>query len=157
MNKFIKKPYLWFNMKKILLITFTALFFSCGSPTKVFENTHFENIYKAQNSEKSVSGYEVLNSNEEYLAFIEKMKLDQVEDVHLFEPDFENNSVLVVYMGQKSSGGYEIEVENLYWVESVLHVKTKKINPKKGEMSTMALTSPYCLTIIPKVKTIVLE
>ncbi|SHJ24553.1 protease complex subunit PrcB family protein [Flavobacterium haoranii] len=144
-------------MKKILLISFSSLLFSCGSPTKVFENTQFDNIYKAQNSGKSNSGFEVLDSNEEYLAFVEKMKLDQVEDVHLFEPDFENNSVIAVFMGQKSSGGYEIEVESLYWVDSVLHVKTKKINPKKGEMSTMALTSPYCLTIIPKAKTIVLE
>ena len=65
------------------------------------------------------------------------------------------NNILVSYLGERNTGGYSIEVESLYWKEKVLYVKTREIKPGKGEMVTMAITKPYCISLIPKTKKIV--
>ena len=141
-------------MKKIIVLV-SLFLLSCNSSKKVNNETSFENIYKSEIGGKTQFGFEIVDSNEGYLELINRLNLNDLEDEKLLEPNFEENNILVSYLGERNTGGYSIEVESLYWKEKVLYVKTREIKPGKGEMVTMAITKPYCISLIPKTKKIV--
>ncbi|MBI5065915.1 protease complex subunit PrcB family protein [Candidatus Woesearchaeota archaeon] len=57
--------------------------------------------------------------------------------------DFSTEMVLAVYMGAKSSGGYNITIEKIVETEERLEILVKEVNRKPGMMTTMAITKPY--------------
>lgn len=65
--------------------------------------------------------------------------------------DFSQQSVLAVYMGEKKSGGYAIEITGVELSDGTLKVTVKETRPGPGTMVTMALTQPYHMVRIPKV------
>jgi len=66
--------------------------------------------------------------------------------------DFSKESVLVVYMGEKNSGGYSIEVTGVQKENGKLAVSVRQTSPGPGTMTTMALTQPFHMVRIPKVQ-----
>lgn len=66
--------------------------------------------------------------------------------------DFSKESVLVVYMGEKTSGGYSIEVTGVQKENGRLAVSVRQTSPGPGTMTTMALTQPFHMVRIPKVQ-----
>lgn len=65
--------------------------------------------------------------------------------------DFSQHSVLAVYMGEKRSGGYAIEVTGVEVAGGKLKVTVRQTSPGPGAMVTQALTQPYHMVRIPKV------
>jgi hypothetical protein len=64
--------------------------------------------------------------------------------------DFSKQTVAVLFMGQKSSGGYSIGIEN---IKDNGQSVTISINKKSPEgMATMALSQPYCIVSISTTK-----
>lgn len=59
--------------------------------------------------------------------------------------NFASETVIGVYLGMKSSGGYGIEVSKIIDTGKEYQVYIKEISPQKGAMSTMALTQPFHL------------
>ncbi len=59
--------------------------------------------------------------------------------------NFANETVVGVYLGMKSSGGYGIEVSKIIDTGKEYQVYIKETAPAKGMMSTMALTQPFHL------------
>lgn len=57
--------------------------------------------------------------------------------------NFERETVAATFAGMKSNGGYSIEIQNIVDAGSAIHVFSKSIEPKKGQMNTMALTQPF--------------
>jgi len=66
------------------------------------------------------------------------------------EVNFDTRSVIVVYQGRKTSGGYSIAVERLRRVGMNLIVSAKEQSPKPGDITTDALTSPFVVVSIPR-------
>lgn len=66
--------------------------------------------------------------------------------------DFSSQMILAVFMGEQRSGGYGINIDNIYKKDDDLFVKIveKKPDPKGGV--TLALTHPYHIVVIPKIK-----
>ena len=62
-----------------------------------------------------------------------------------------------MYQGQQTSGGYQIDIESLKNENKTIIVKKKQIVPKKGEMTTTVITSPYCIALIPKGNKLIIE
>ncbi len=63
--------------------------------------------------------------------------------------NFEKETVLVLFLGEKSSGGYSISVEQILDENEKVTVKYKVTLPKLGEMVTTVMTQPYCIIKIP--------
>ncbi len=59
--------------------------------------------------------------------------------------DFTNEMVLGVYLGQRSSGGYSIEITKLVKKTDCLEAHVTEGTPNRNMMVTMALTQPYHL------------
>jgi uncharacterized protein (DUF885 family) len=66
------------------------------------------------------------------------------------EVNFDTRAVIVVYQGQKNTGGYSIAVSEIRRVGTSLIVKTAERTPQPGEITTDALTSPFVAVSIPR-------
>jgi hypothetical protein len=132
---------------------------SCSSNIIPKENidTAYSVIYKSEMGGNEKNGFILLQNNESYIQFIESLKLDETEYAKFLEVDFKKKDVLVLYQGQQTSGGYEIDIESLKNENHTIIVKKKEITPKKGEMTTSVITSPYCIALIPKGKKLIIE
>ena len=131
------------------------LLISCSTtPKSVVLNTSFSTIYKNYNGASTDTNYLHITNNEDYIKFIETLKIDESEFNKLIIINFKENDVVVLNQGQKTSGGYAIDVAQINWENETLLIKKLETFPMKGEMVTMVLTSPYCITIIPKTKNI---
>jgi hypothetical protein len=130
------------------------LLLSCTTPKPVVLNTSFSTIYKNSNGGAEYAGYLHITNNEDYIKFIETLKIDESEYNKLVTINFKENDVIVLNQGQKASGGYAIDVAQINWENETLLIKKLEILPTKGEMVIMLMTSPYCITIIPKAKNI---
>jgi hypothetical protein len=130
------------------------LLLSCTTPKPVVLNTSFSTIYKNSNGGAENAGYLHITNNEDYIKFIETLKIDESEFNKLVTINFKENDVVVLNQGQKASGGYAIDVAQINWENETLLIKKLETFPTKDEMVTMVLTSPYCITIIPKTKSI---
>lgn len=154
MNKFIIKQFNQ-NMIKVLPILFIILS-SCTTPKEIVTQPSFYTIYKNTNGGTDKSGYLHITTNEAYIKLIEALKIDESEYNKLVSVNFNTNDVVVVYQGQKNTGGYSIDVSAIHLENELLMVKTIEIIPETGKPVAMVMTSPYCITIIPKVKSITL-
>lgn len=139
-------------MKQIIIIfSFLTTIFSCSSKMNMSRDNSFENIYQSSTSGKSKLGYDLIQTNEAYLSLIERLNLEQVENEDLINVDFEDKNVIVIYLGEKNTGGYSIKIEELVWKQNLLLIKTEQIKPKKEDMVTMVITQSYCIATIPKI------
>jgi uncharacterized protein (DUF885 family) len=66
------------------------------------------------------------------------------------EVNFSSRACLVVYQGQKSSGGYSIEVAEIRRDGTVLAVEVKERRPAFGDVTTQVITSPFVVVSIPR-------
>lgn len=153
MNKFIIKQ---FNQNMIKILPLLIILSSCTTPKGIVTQPTFSTIYKNTNGGTDKAGYLHITSNEAYIKLIETLKIDESEYNKLVSVNFNTNDVVVVYQGQKNSGGYSIDVAEIHWENELLMVKTIETIPETGKPVTMAITNPYCITMIPKVKAITL-
>ena len=140
----------------IKILPLLVLIMSCSAPKEVMDNS-FSVIYKSEMGGAEKSGHLLIQDNETYIQFIESLKLDESEYAKFLAVDFKKKNVLVLYQGQKNSGGYEIDIESLSNSKESIVVKKKETGPKKGEMATTVITSPYCIALIPKGDKIIIE
>ncbi|OYQ33117.1 hypothetical protein CHU92_13320 [Flavobacterium cyanobacteriorum] len=62
--------------------------------------------------------------------------------------DFNKHTVVILFMGQKSTGGFSIGIESVRQNGDTAEVVIKETRPRGAV--TMALTQPYCIALIPK-------
>ena len=64
--------------------------------------------------------------------------------------DFEKEMVIAVFMGERSSGGYSIEIIKIIRTEKEIVVEVEEKEPPSESLRTMALTQPYHIVVIKK-------
>ncbi len=64
--------------------------------------------------------------------------------------NFEKQSVLAVFMGEKNSGGYSIQITQVKDAGAVTEVIVSRISPGARDVLTAVLTQPYDMLIIEK-------
>ena len=152
MNKFIIKQ---FNQKMTkFLPVFMVFLCSCTSQKSAIKSESFATIYKNQYGTTENASYIHLTNNEDYIQFIETLHLEDFEFTNLTKVDFKENDIVVLHQGRKNTGGYQIDVASISWENDTLLIQKLETLPKNGEPVTMALTAPYCITVIPKAKNI---
>jgi hypothetical protein len=140
----------------IKIISFLFLLTSCVSPKLVSDNS-FSIIHKSAIGGSENPGHLLIQNNETYIQFIESLKLDESEYANFLKVDFKNKNVLVLYQGQKNTGGYAIDIESVSNNDTTIVVKKREIGPKKGEITTTVITTPYCIALIPKGNKLIIE
>ncbi|MCK6607584.1 protease stability complex PrcB-like protein [Flavobacterium aquaticum] len=142
----------------IKFLPFLLLMLSCSSnaPKEVLDTT-YTIIFKSEMGGSEKAGHLLIQDNETYIQFIESLKLDESQYANFLKVDFKKKNVLVLYQGQKNSGGYTIDIESVSNNDNTIVVKKSEIGPKKGEMATTVMTAPYCVALIPKGNKLIIE
>ncbi len=138
-------------MKKLaLFILFALVIISCksqrgadGSPGMKGEQ-NFAILKEAEYGGRETESHEVIRSQQELDALFKELGHNRMS------VDFSAYNVVAVFMGQKSTGGYKITIENVSVKGSTAQVLTKTTVPEPDGMVSMALTQPYCIAYIPK-------
>ncbi len=66
--------------------------------------------------------------------------------------DFSKYMVLAVFMGQKATGGYSIEINKVLQKGNTLEVRVQEYSPTAGCVTSMATTQPYHVAKVEKIK-----
>lgn len=151
MNTF-KKIYLLFNL--------TFLFLSCKPKqivVPIVNEDIYEVVYKSQTGGNKEKSNVIITNYEEFNGLISKLNIDESEFENLLEIDLEKNQLLVCFLGEKTTGGYDIEIEDVVFTPTTSEVILKEIVPEKNAMVTSVLTSPYLFVILPKNKSIIVK
>jgi sporulation protein YlmC with PRC-barrel domain len=61
----------------------------------------------------------------------------------------ENTNILVISSGEKTTGGYGIDVESVKEVGGIVEVVVKETSPEKGSVVTEVLTYPFIILKMP--------
>lgn len=147
------------NLKKIIsLLSLSILFMSCKAKQPVVdENDVFAVVYKSQIGGKKEKSNLIIKNYEDFNALISELNIDEEEFEKLLSIDLEKHDLLVCFLGEKNTGGYDIDVDEVKFSPTSSEVILKEIVPEKNAMVTMSFTTPYMFVTLPKNKTIIVK
>lgn len=92
----------------------------------------------------------LINDNEKFKELMNEhyKNLDQMPRIPVV--DFTKNSIIAVFIGQKSNGGYLAAVDSITEGSSSLTVYVSEIAPGKDCIVTQSTTKPFTIVKIPK-------
>lgn len=136
-------------MKKILILFSVLLILSCSS-SKSSKKVTYQTLIDSSYNGKTHESYEVIDNHIDLNKTYKLIKDELVPNI-----DFARARVVVLYMGQKNTGGYGIGIEDVKEVDNKVIVKIKKTYP--DGMATMVITEPFVIAKINTTKKIEFE
>ena len=131
-------------MRFIILSAF--ILFSCGSANEQGnDNIPFDILLQRSIGGKTTQDIVIINDNNALRDVYALVNRYQSPGFDLPEIDFSKYMAIAFFMGEKSTGGYQIIVDSIVGTKDQVVVYYKEIGPKLGEMVTMAFTQPYSI------------
>ena len=112
--------------------------------------SHFEHLKSGTQGGRERASNEVITSQSELDGLYNELKWGEAPMV-----DFAQKNVVALFMGQKSSGGYKIGIENLSVQGNKATVRISRTSPEG--MATSVMTQPYFVAAINKTDKVVFE
>ncbi len=115
------------------------------------------NVEKAIEVEQEWKGYHcaytiasklVIKTEDRWKEIWEKVHLLRLPKPELPKIDFEKEMVVAVFMGERSSGGYEIEIRKIIKTEKEIVVEVEEKEPSPESLQSMALIQPYHIVVV---------
>ncbi len=147
------------NLKKIIsLLSLSILFMSCKPIQPIAdENDVYQVVYKSQIGGKKEKSNLIIKNYEDFNTLISELNIGEEEFEKLLSIDLEKHDLLVCFLGEKATGGYDIDVEKVKFSPNSSEVILKEILPEKNAMVTTVLTAPYMFVTLPKNKAILIK
>lgn len=140
----------------VVILCFSGFFQFCKTQKVVDVNDVYSVVYKNQNGGKKEKSTVIITNYEEFNSLISSLLIDEEEYGKLLAIDLEKHNLVVSFMGEKMTGGYDIDVNEVNFFPTKVEISFKEIVPEKNAMVTMALTSPYLFVAVPKNKEIII-
>jgi hypothetical protein len=123
----------------------------------VDENDVYEVVYRSQIGGKKEKSNLIIKNYEDFNTLISELNIGEEEFEKLLSIDLEKHDLLVCFLGEKTTGGYDIDVDNVKFSPNSSEVILKEIVPEKNAMVTMSFTSPFMFVTLPKNKAIIIK
>ncbi len=141
-------------MRKTYLLPVVILIFACNSMQKTTttqseKSALFTTLYNSDYNGRNETVNLIIQHQEDLNALFKAVESEERPTV-----DFATNQVIVLFLGQKNSGGYSISIDRVEEEAGKLNVYKKVETPKAGENVTMALTNPLVIAVIHSKKEI---
>jgi len=140
------------NITKPIILVTTLMLFGCKhldeEPT-----TDFKSLYKSHQCSTTEPTAQILTNEKGkqlYHQEISHLNKRQLGANRTPTDIGSNESVFIIAMGQKSSGGYNVSVKNINASKDTLLVEVEWLTPPQDAMTSSALTSPCEIVSIPK-------
>lgn len=145
--------------KMIPLFSICILFLSCKPAQQVVvkEKDHYEVVFKSQIGGKKEKSTQVIKNYEDFNALITALNIGEESFGKLLAIDLEKHDLVACFLGEKNTGGYDIEIADVLFTDTTAQIILKEITPEKKELVTDAFTSPYLFVLVPKNKTILVN
>lgn len=142
-------------MKKIVLSLVALALVSCGATsTKNSEkNSLYEVLTQQSNGGASIRFFEILSEPDQ----IAMLQNDENLKNKINPNDIQNSNFLVLNMGEKTTGGYSIDINTVIETDKNIVVTIKETSPEPGSMVTQAFTNPFCVVKINSKKDIIFQ
>jgi hypothetical protein len=137
----------------VLSIGVLAALYSCGSTKSTGNTKLYEVLTQQPDGGGNIHFFEILSEPNE----IAMLQNDENLKKKITSEDVKRSNFLILNMGEKSSGGYSISVENVEETADKIIVTVKETEPKSGEMVTQNITYPYCIVKINSKKEITIK
>lgn len=85
----------------------------------------------------------IVSDDKQWATLWAKVHSNQSPVPNMQAVNFNKEQVLAVFMGQKNSGGYGIEIKRVIDTGKKIVVVVEEITPPEGAIVTMALTQPF--------------
>jgi len=92
----------------------------------------------------------VIRSRDAWAAVWGRHTRAQVQPPSAPPVDFSRDMVVGIFMGQRGTGGYEIEITRVERADSQLRVYQRSRDPEPGAMVIQMLTQPYHVIKLPR-------
>jgi hypothetical protein len=142
---------------KTIFIIFSLLIMMLGASCKIMKNKSsqgeiiaFSELKSGQYSAIEEKQFVVLNEPEEYAEFWNKVYSIYHPIPEIPEIDFQNYTLVGVFIGTLSTGGYSVEIIEIIETRGEVFVHYKINQPGANDYVTMALSQPYQMVLIPK-------
>lgn len=89
--------------------------------------------------------YELITNQRQLTSVWAQAHASQLQPPAAPRVDFQRETVVAIFMGQQSSGGYGVEVESVTQEGGDLYVDARFTEPAAGAITSQALTSPWTI------------
>ena len=137
-------------MKKVVLIVGVLLMVACSSTKSKDTGALYKVLVASEYGCGSFQFYEIITEQKEF-----NMLLGDDELKKLVKPnDITTSNFILLNMGEKTTGGYSIEVVKVEELPDKIVVTVKENKPATGDNVTDAITNPYAVVKINSKKPI---
>lgn len=145
--------------KMFLLFGICILFVFCKPVQQVVvkEKDRYEVVFKSQIGGKKEKTTQVIKNYEEFNTLITTLNIGEESFGKLLAIDLEKHDLVACFLGEKSTGGYDIEVADVVFTDTTTQIILKEIAPERNEAVTTSFTSPYIFVLLPKNRTILIN
>ena len=142
-------------MKKIIVSLVAVALVSCGATVtkSADKNSLYEVLTQQTNGGASIRFFEILSEPNE----IAMLQNDENLKNKISANDVQKSNFIVLNMGEKSTGGYNIGIDNIIETDKNIVITVKETNPEPGSMVTQAFTTPFCVVKINSKKEIIIK
>lgn len=144
-----------YNMKQIIVLLLIFILISCG--TSVVKSAAPIPLYEVLTQQSyggaSIRFFEIL-SEENEIAMLQK---DENLKGKIKPNDLKTSNFVVLNLGERTSGGYTIDVESVIETENSIILTVKETGPKSGSITTDAITTPFCVVKVNSKKELIIK
>lgn len=142
-------------MKKIIVALFSITVASCSTASIKTSDTNklYEVLDQQSNGGASIRFFEILTEPNE----IKMLQNDDSLKHKITTTDVQNANFVILNMGEKTTGGYSIGIQDVVETDSNIIVTVKENSPEAGSMVSQSFSSPYCVLKINSKKPIVFK
>lgn len=142
-------------MKTLVASFIVVVLFSCGTTNTKNQssNSLYEVLTQQSNGGAAIRFFEILSAPNEIAMLLN----DDTLNKKVTTADVQKSNFVILNMGEKSSGGYSIGVENVVETDANIIVTVKEQAPEPGSMVTQSITNPFCVLKINSKKPILFK
>lgn len=89
--------------------------------------------------------YQLITSRDQLISVWSQVHATQLQQPELPSVDFQRETLVAIFLGQRSTGGYGVTVRRVSVEGNDLYLDTEFREPAAGAITTQALTSPWTL------------
>ena len=141
-------------MKKVVFTLLTLVLVSCSSTIKQTENKSlFEVLTQQSDGGANIRFFEILSEPNE----IAMLQNDEKLKDKIHPNDIQTSNFIVLNMGEKATGGYQIGVESAVETDKNIILTIKEMVPEPNAIVSQVITYPYCIVRINSKKEIIIK
>lgn len=89
--------------------------------------------------------FEIISSRQQLVSFWSRVHATQLQPPPVPEASFERETLVAVFSGPQTSGGYAVQARRVALEQGELYLDVEFVEPAQGALASQALTSPWTL------------